>query len=209
MNLNNRNMEMKTFFNEKVDGYDDIHLQMMDNKSKITGLLKEDTKRILDLGAGTGLELIPLFERFSSIDITVIDISENMLEELEKRDFAKSIKKICGDFFTVEFGNEYDAIISSAALHHFNEEDKFILYSKIYESLKDGGQFINSDRIVDTIEEQDRLMNEYIENPNLYKHMDTPLAVESEKRILEKVGFMNIYFINLDDEKYKVLYCEK
>ncbi len=209
MNLKERNDNMREFFNSKIEEYDGIHLQMMDNKNKITELLNDDTFKVLDLGAGTGLELIPFFKRFPNADVTVIDITENMLEELKKREFAKSVKTICGDFFKVDFGKEYDAIISSAALHHFNKEDKLLLYTKIYKSLKNGGQFINSDRYANSIEEENKLMNEYVENPNLYKHMDTPLAVDTELEILKDVGFKNICFINLDDEKYKVMYCEK
>jgi len=209
MNLKERNDNMREFFNSKIEEYDEIHLQMMKNKNKITELLNDETSKVLDLGAGTGLELIQFFKRFPKADVTVIDITENMLEELKKREFAKNVKTICGDFFKVDFGKEYDAIISSAALHHFNREDKLLLYKKIYKSLKNGGQFINSDRYAKSIEEENKLMNEYVENPNLYKHMDTPLAIDTELEILKEVGFKNINFINLDDEKYKVMYCEK
>lgn len=209
MNLKERNDNMREFFNSKIEEYDEIHLQMMKNKNKITELLNDEASKVLDLGAGTGLELIQFFKRFPKADVTVIDITENMLEELKKREFAKNVKTICGDFFKVDFGKEYDAIISSAALHHFNREDKLLLYKKIYKSLKNGGQFINSDRYAKSIEEENKLMNEYVENPNLYKHMDTPLAIDTELEILKEVGFKNINFINLDDEKYKVMYCEK
>lgn len=210
MNLKDRNDSMKEFFNEKIDGYDELHLQMMENKTAITNLLNDNNiERILDLGAGTGLELIPLFEKFPSIKVTVIDISDNMLNELKKRDFTSKVEFVCGDFFTVDFGNDYDAIISSAALHHFNEQDKKILYTKIYESLRDGGQFINSDRFVNSQEEQDTLMREFEENPNHWPHMDTPLTIENETRILQEIGFEDIKVQVLADERYKLLSATK
>lgn len=109
--------------------------------------LDTNTKKVLDLGAGTGLELIHLFELFPNADVTVIDITENMLEELNKRSFANHVETICGDFFEVDFGNKYDAVISTSALHHFKEEEKIILYKKILDCLKRNGQFINCDKI--------------------------------------------------------------
>jgi len=209
MDLTERNNSIKDFFDSKADEYDAVHLQMMENKSAITEQLEDKISNILDLGAGTGLELIPLFNKFPNAKVTVIDRSNHMLDNLRKREFSNKIEIICGDFFEIDFGNNYDAVISSAALHHFNETDKKRLYIKIYECLKSGGQFINSDRIVDTQEEQDKLMKEYEENSKLHPHMDTPLASENEKRLLKEVGFKNIKINDLDDDRYKLLTCIK
>ncbi len=60
-------------------------------KKTLGDSLDKETKKILDLGAGTGLELIHVFELFPSAEVTVIDISENMLEELKKRNFAEHV----------------------------------------------------------------------------------------------------------------------
>lgn len=163
MNLKNRNNNMIEFFDRKVEGYDEIHKQFMDTKTMITKSLDENTMKVLDLGAGTGLELIPLFDRFPNAKVTAIDITEKMLNELRKRPFANRVKTICGDFFGVNFGNNYDAVISTSALHHFTEEDKLKLYKKVFECLKENGQFINADKFVNTQEEQENLLQEYID----------------------------------------------
>lgn len=60
----------------------------METKKTLADNLDKDTSKILDLGAGTGLELIHLFEIYPNASVTVIDISENMLNELSKRAFA-------------------------------------------------------------------------------------------------------------------------
>ena len=87
-----------------------------------------------------------------------IDITENMLDILKTREFSNNIEMICEDFFKVDFGQEkFDAVISSAALHHFSKEEKEILYKKIYDSLKDGGQFINSDKFAKDEEEEKKI----------------------------------------------------
>ena len=64
MNLYERNQKQRTFFNEKIDTYDDVHATYMDTKKTLGNSLDKDTKKILDLGAGTGLELIHIFELF-------------------------------------------------------------------------------------------------------------------------------------------------
>jgi len=41
-------------------------------------------------------------------------------------------------------------------------------------------------------EEQERLLNEYKENPNKYPHMDTPLTIENECKLLLEAGFEDV-----------------
>lgn len=192
MNLKNRAQEMRNFFNNKIDSYDQVHEQYMDTKKTLIDSLDGSIEKVLDLGAGTGLELIYLFEKYPSAKVTVVDVSESMLNELAKRDFADKVTCICGDFFEVSFGDEYDAVISTSALHHFSEQDKIKLYKKVLECLKIKGQFLNCDKVALSQEEQDSAFKEYQEDPNKYPHMDTPLTKENESKVLCEVGFQNI-----------------
>lgn len=192
MNLKVRANEMRNFFNDKIDSYDNVHESFMDTKKVLVDSLDYNVTKVLDLGAGTGLELIHLFNRFPNASVTVIDVSEMMLNELKKRDFATSVECICGDFFEIDFGKDYDAVISTSALHHFNEIDKLRLYKKIFSCLKENGQFINSDKVCLTQEEQDLCLSEYLNNPNLRPHMDTPLTKDNEIKLLEEAGFNSV-----------------
>lgn len=209
MNLYERNQKQREFFNEKIDTYDDVHESFMETKKALVDNLDKDTNKILDLGAGTGLELIPLFEKYPNASVTVVDISEKMLEELSKRDFASNIKTICGDFFEVDFGNNYDAVISTSALHHFKPEEKMVLYKKIYDSLKTGGMFLNCDKISFTLDEQNHCIYELDNNIDNYKHIDTPLTVETEVNILETQGFSDITSSEVDKSNYRLIKAKK
>lgn len=209
MNLYDRNQKQRSFFYEKIDTYDEVHLTYMETKKMLAESLDTNTKKVLDLGAGTGLELIHLFELFPNADVTVIDITENMLEELNKRSFANHVKTICGDFFEVDFGNEYDAVISTSALHHFKEEEKIILYKKILDCLKRNGQFINCDKIALSQEIQDKQLYELETNIENHKHIDTPLTIENERKILSIVGFDQISTTNVDKEDYCLIKARK
>ncbi len=181
----------------------------METKKILADCLDKDTTKILDLGAGTGLELIHLFELYPNASVTVIDISENMLKELSKRDFANRVTTICGDFFEIDFGNNYDAVISKSALHHFKPEEKRILYKKIFDCLKSGGLFLNCDKISLSQEEQDYSIYELENNVDNYKHIDTPLTVENEISILEQVGFINISTSKVDKNDYSLIKTRK
>ena len=209
MNLKERNQKQRTFFNEKINEYDLSHQEFMETKKSLADSLDKDAKRVLDLGAGTGLELIHLYELFPNMEVTVVDITENMLAELKKRSFGDKVNTICGDFFEVEFGAYYDAVISTSALHHFKKEEKEVLYKKIYDCLKENGQFINCDKIAKTQEIEDKQLYELEHNIDKYKHIDTPLTVEHELEVINGVGFKDSETSKVDKENYALFKARK
>ncbi len=192
MTLSERNQKVRNFFNGRIDTYDDVHSEYMQTKIKLADNLAKDAKNILDLGGGTGLELIHLFELFPDAKVTVIDITENMLEKLKTRSFANQVTTICGDFFEVPFGQNFDAVITTSAFHHFKKDEKIKLLKKILSCLKAGGQFINCDLIALTPEIEAEQLFELEHNTEEGKHIDTPLTIENEIDALEKAGFTEI-----------------
>ncbi len=208
IDLAKRNASMKWFFDWKAEGFDDVHLALMESKTAITKALPETgIHRVLDLGVGTGLELFALVEKYPDVQVVGVDISPNMLSYIEKRPFASQVECVIGDFFTVDFGESYDAVISSSALHHFAPEDKARLYVKTAKALRPGGWFVNADEFVDTVEEMEEYYRFYVEHTEK-PHCDTPLTVAMETELLEKAGFSDIRFYPFpEDKKYKLLVC--
>ena len=211
MNLYERNQKVREFFNEKIDSYDDMHGNevYMNTKKELSLALDKDVNKILDLGAGTGLELIHLFKLFPDSHVTVIDITENMLEKLKNRSFSDHVTVICADFFKVDFGENYDAVISTSALHHFKKEEKITLYKKINNCLKENGQFLNCDKIAPTNDYEEKSLYELEHNFNDYKHIDTPLTIEHEIEILKEVGFKEIEYKTVEKENYVLISAKK
>ena len=211
MNLYDRNQKQREFFNWKAADYEEVHgtEEFMNTKRSLADNLDKTAKKVLDLGGGTGLELIHVFELFPDLEVTVIDITENMLEELKKRSFSDHVKTICGDFFEVDFGSDYDAVISTSALHHFKREEKIKLYKKILDCLKDNGQFLNSDYVAATEEIEEHQLYELEHNIDNYKHIDTPLTVEHEIEILSQVGFKDISTESVEKENYSLIKARK
>lgn len=54
-----------------------------------------------------------------------------------------------------------------------------------------------------------KILQEYAQNNDSNKHIDTPLCLDNEKYLLEKVGFQNIVFNEINSEKYKLMVCTK
>jgi len=204
MDINANAEKNRVFFNEKIDEYDQTHATYMNTKNELTYNLPENVTNILDLGVGTGLELIELFKKYPNAKVTAIDISENMLERLKQREFGDKITIVRGNFFDVDFGSNYDAVISTSALHHFLKDDKLVLYKKIYDALKDGGIFLNSDKIVETNQEELNAVLNYEEKISYSKHIDTPLSIEHEVEILDDAGFENISVSKVDKTDYRL-----
>ncbi len=199
----------REFFNRKIDEYDETHAQFMETKKELEKNLPEGTKRILDLGVGTGLELIEIFKKHPNVEVTAIDISEKMLERLSERDFASHLRIVRGDFFEVDFGSDYDVVISTSALHHFLKDDKLVLYKKIRDSLKDGGLFINSDKIVETDQDEQDAIDYYNAFIKEKPHIDTPLSINHEVEVLEQAGFKDITISPVDKDNYRLIKARK
>lgn len=209
MDLNKRASEMRDFFNEKINEYDERHLKVIKGKEKIIDFLPETLERIVDLGTGTGLQLIKLYKVYPNVKTIAIDVSEEMLKKLEERNISDKIVIINQSFFEYDFGNNInDAVISTQALHHFRAEDKIKLYTKVFNSLKENGIFVNEDYFASDETEEKMKFDEYEQLTRGEKaHYDTPLTVEHEIVVLKKSGF-NIVNSLITDE-YKIIIAQK
>lgn len=209
MNLNKRNKEMNEFFNKVVDiDYDERHLKVIEAKEKIIDFLPSDIKNIIDLGAGTGLQLIKLYKEFPNVKSIAIDVSDGMLKKLKERNISDNIVIVNKSFFDYDFGTDVDAVISSQALHHFEPSDKLVLYKKVFDCLKIGGVFVNEDYFAIDNETENQGFEDY---KNLVrgedKHYDTPLTIEHEIEILKNVGFTDIKHFKGDN--FNILIAKK
>ena len=114
--------EMDGFFAARVNIYDKHMSVWAKAYERLPDYLPAGTKRLLDLGVGTGLELESIYRRFPSAELVGIDLSETMLAELRRKYPEKGIKTVCADYFTAELGTGYDAAVSVESLHHFTAE---------------------------------------------------------------------------------------
>jgi tRNA (cmo5U34)-methyltransferase len=195
--------EIADYFNEEAKTHDYLFVQQMGMKEFYdeieSQLVKISPKyEILVLGAGTGLEI----ERITwNSNVTAIDISSEMLRELNKKKLHPevSLNTICSSFLEMNFGlGVYDIVLTCYTMHHFNEKQKINLYRCIWKSLKSGGVFINGDSMVNTNEEE---WNGLLEAEKIYNennkpfgslHIDVPFCLEHELKVLKNAGFKDI-----------------
>ena len=200
---------MDAFFEARLAGYEAHMLQNIASAEEFyaytaAALPAAPGEKILDLGCGTGLELRWYFQRNPTAEITGIDISGRMLEELQKHYQDKNLTLICGSYFDVPFGeNVFDAAVSVESLHHFTREEKIPLYAKLWRSLKPGGTFVLTDYFALSAEEENlhrqtfmALKQEQGLADDVFYHYDTPLTVEHEQQALFAVGFEKVEILN-------------
>lgn len=195
--------KMKDYFDEEAVLHDELFIQKMglsefyDSVELAVNACnpKED---ILVLGCGSGLEI----ERIKfPCNVVGLDISEKMLEVLRKKKLSEGVKltTVCVSFLDMNFAeNKYDIVLSCYAMHHFNAEQKQLIYNKIYSCLKDSGVFINGDFMVADPEEEERFLKEaeqiyQAENmPFASLHIDVPFCWEHEKEVMKSAGFSDV-----------------
>lgn len=193
--------KMSDFFTTRVDGYDEHMINNVegckDGYVKMAELLPQDTVQLLDLGCGTGLELDEIFKRYPSINVTGIDLTQAMLDKLKLKHPDKNLVLINKSYFDYDFGNcKYDATISFQTMHHFSHDDKIKLYTKILNALKEGGQYIECDYMLEKQEDEDFYFseNKRIRKENGIKdgefyHYDTPCTISNQIDMFLKAGF--------------------
>ncbi|GGA13394.1 SAM-dependent methyltransferase [Paenibacillus marchantiophytorum] len=106
--------------------------------------------RILDLGAGTGLFSSYVLHQFPGAHITLIDLSEGMLDVAKLRfgEDSAHLTFVAGDYSHFESAETFDCIISALSIHHLEDPAKEALFHHIFGLLKPGGVFVNADQVL-------------------------------------------------------------
>ena len=194
---------MAGFFDKRVENYEEHMSQWSQHYKWMAKLLPDNTKCLLDIGCGTGLELDCIFERFSDLQVTGVDISKQMLDRLRCKHSGKELSLICMDYFNYDMGEKrFDAVISFETLHHFEYGKKQMLFKKIHRCLKPGGIYLECDYIALTqqIEElafaecQRRRKRDGIPD-DVFVHFDTPLTLEHEIQAVKSAGFSEVTLV--------------
>lgn len=192
--------EMRDFFTARIDEYENHMFIWEKAYQRVAELLPSGCSRLLDLGCGTGLELDAIWKRYSDIEVTGIDLCQDMLEQLVRKHSDKTLMVVCEDYFQYDMGvDAWEAVVSFESLHHFLPEQKIQIYTRIYKALKDGGMFILGDYIACCKEEEEILRGVYLEkrkklgiSDEKYVHFDIPLTLEHEIKLLKMAGFSYI-----------------
>lgn len=149
------NNQLVTKFDEIAEKYDVQRRKLIpcfdDFYRSATSLVRPlaASPRILDLGAGTGLLSSYILEQYPDAQLTLIDLSQGMLDIAKMRfgEMNANITILSGDYTAFESDEPFDCVVSALSIHHLEDQAKQSLYERIYKLLKPGGIFVNADQI--------------------------------------------------------------
>lgn len=201
--------KMSDFFENRIGGYDEHMMTNIESAKEFYPFTAKQLPvlkncNILDLGCGTGLELEEYYSLCPSAKIIGIDLSQAMLNALDKKFADKDMCLVLGSYFDVPFGEGlFDAAVSVESLHHFTKAEKVPLYAKLHKALRKDGYFILTDYF--SLSDDEELMHKQnliklkteqgITDEEFY-HYDTPLTVEHETEALIEAGFSSVEVMN-------------
>ncbi len=208
--------QVKKHFEGEAKEYDEIILRLIPYYPEmldglVTAIPHDRSKSInvIDLGCGTGTVTKKIKDMWPASQITCLDLAENMIERARiKLSEYSDIRFQTGDVRNYEFGDSYDVVASSLALHHLvTDKEKRTLYERIYDSLHPDGVFLNADVILGANQHIQRMYMEKwtsfmrqhvsddeIENKWLpkYREEDHPAKLMDHLAWLTEAGFRQV-----------------
>lgn len=140
------NMKPKIKIYESCEGYDlaadqydkkEMYLNSFEKGGVLKILNNISGQKILDVGAGTGRIVCDLVR--TGANVTALDISEKMLEQLKKK--CLEVEIVVGDAESLPFSeNTYDWVVATFMIVHLSDPTRF--FDEAYRVLKDGGRLL-------------------------------------------------------------------
>jgi tRNA (cmo5U34)-methyltransferase len=121
--------------------------QLYGTAVRLLSLREGEIKRVLDLGAGTGLMSGVVLAAFPGAQVVLLDGAAEMLSEARERLADESISTVHADLRDPLPEGPFDAVVSALAIHHLEDPDKLSLFARIREVLRPGGVFVNAEHV--------------------------------------------------------------
>ncbi len=168
--------------------------------------------KVLDIAASHGLYGICIAQRHHQAQIVALDWSnvlEVTTENAKRFGISDRHSTIAGDAFKVDFGKDYDAILLTNLLHHFDEETCTTLLKKCNAALKPGGVVA----IVEFVPNEDRVTPPDVATFSLTMLAGTPHGdayTQSElSRMLDNSGYRGLVTRPLPNMMHTLLIASK
>ncbi|WP_089841691.1 class I SAM-dependent methyltransferase [Granulicella pectinivorans] len=147
-----RENNTKTVFDTTASTYDVDRAKLIPGCGRFyqwaIDLIPRKAKRIVDLGAGSGLLSILIRERFPEAELHLVDFSAPMLDKARER--MGSDDRVFyhqADYLKDSLPEDVCSVASALSIHHLEDEGKKLLFGKVYGMLRTNGVFVNADHI--------------------------------------------------------------
>lgn len=210
-NLAGEKMDIERQFNLIAEEYDSNRRKFIPcfddfykNTTEFIASNIEEPKQIVDLGAGTGLLTYFWYQQYPDSKYMLVDIADEMLNVAQKRfDGIENISYQTENYIYKLPDIIFDMVISALSIHHLEDKDKKKLFERIYDSLPNGGLFVNYDQFCAGQTEMNHWFNSFWESQlansgltdkdiELWKErrkLDRECTVEQEADMLKNCGF--------------------
>lgn len=168
-------------------------------------------RAMLDVGCGAGNYTLKLLERLPSLDVTLIDLSQPMLDRARQRVTPKTsgtVTTVQSDVRDLDLGEgQFDIILAAAVLHHLRTEDEWrAVFAKFHRALRPGGSIWIFDLVESSIPAVQQMMwaryGEYLTGlkdaayrDHVFAYVakeDTPKPLVYQLDLLRDVGFSQV-----------------
>ena len=209
-------MDIKTQFNLVAEEYDANRKKFIpcfddyyESTTRFIAAGIREPKRILDLGAGTGLLSYYWYRHFPKAEYVLVDVSEEMLKIARKR--FGGIATV--DFQVADYADalpegDFDVIVSALSVHHLEDDGKQNLFARIYDRLPDGGLFVNYDQFCAGQPELDGWFDSYWESQLMRSGLSAhDIALWKERRKLDRECSVEQEAAMLRECRFKAVKC--
>lgn len=164
---------------ESYDNYAIVQKHMAHQLANFLPILSGEIE-ILEIGAGTGIFTKLLLKKYPLAKITLLDISENMIEACRSK-FGEQLDYIVDDAENFSTNKKFDLIVSNATFQWFNDLEKSLLNLKRF--VKKNGNIYFSIFSEGTYKELSYSFNKF---SNDYKYSQNFYSIN----LLANVGFV-------------------
>jgi tRNA (cmo5U34)-methyltransferase len=111
------------------------------------GLAAPPIRRVLDLGAGTGMLAAQVAAAHPEAEVTLLDGSPAMLEQARAGLGARAAGYVTADLTDPLPAGPWTAVVSALAIHHIDDAAKRALLRRVHAELAPGGVFVNAEQV--------------------------------------------------------------
>ena len=168
-------------------------------------------RHVLDVGCGAGNYTLKLLQHLPNLDVTLLDLSQPMLDRAMERVRAATPGKVTairGDIRETPFGDgTCDIVLAAAVLHHLRTDGEWRnVFASFYQALRPGGSIWIFDLVQSSMQSVQQLMwkryGDYLAHmkDEVYREQvfgyvekeDTPKPLVFQLDLLRDVGFSQI-----------------